>query len=428
MVVSSLLFGLLYLASYYMLFDIWKLQKTKLDNACESALNIVLSDTTFLLSDTTHLNIGDNRILIETIQRGLMWELVASAARGRYESVIKFLTANKNKFINNKALLITRQNFRGAVTGNTKIVGDFYATTDRISPGRITGIERSGQDYLDGELIKDENVQPNFYDHSYLLKWLDSVELLKAREPNYRENIFLNQSMLDTLHDKKYLAVSGSVTVSDSLWRNHCKYPLSIYASGGVIFENNSVINGGFDFYTDSTIVVNQNCILNNVTLTAEGNCEINNSLMKFSQIFSKRNIKLQNVTCEFPCIVAAYADCSLSENLQNKIELNASAVNGTVMLLCSTIGLSTNKAIISFKSGSRVQGLVYSENFLESDCNVTGTVYTYELFFYKSPTEYRNWLVNTNINNELLDEDFLLPFGFAIPVNAGVIKKEWIN
>lgn len=428
LITCTMLFSLLYLTYFYLSDDIKRIEKTLLDNECESAINITVCDTTFINCDTILVNIHTKEIAVEVRQRGLLFNLSASSVGRLHKSKVKYITGLKNSLLHERALTISKPNFRGAVTGDTKIIGDLFATTERLSPGRITGIERSTGEYHNGQFVMDENIAPNFFKHNYLISWFDFMEKIKNNEFSYTENLILDQTMVESFADKSVIIVSGSLTIEDSIYLDKKRNTINIFASGGIIFKDGSLANGEFNFFTDSTITIGQNSVLENIVLTSDGDCEINKAELRFSQVFSKSNISMNNSFMEFPGIICAYVDCDLPENLENRIEISSSTLNGTVMLLCSTIGLSSNKSIISFKSGSKIQGLVYSENFTESECTITGSLYTYELFFYKSPTEYRNWLVNTNINSELLDEDFLLPFGFSLPINTGVLKREWIN
>lgn len=94
---------------------------------------------------------------------------------------------------------------------------------------------------------------------------------------------------------------------------------------------------------------------------------------------------------------------------------------------MTKTAGFSSNKTKIKIDDQSKVQGLVYSENNLELYGDVTGTIYTYNFWYYIEPTEYFNWLINVKVNRNELDSWFLLPTVFDIQAKYKIIKAECV-
>lgn len=89
--------------------------------------------------------------------------------------------------------------------------------------------------------------------------------------------------------------------------------------------------------------------------------------------------------------------------------------VSGTMLLLSPQPsfhpGRQRNKIIIG--KGATVNGLVYSGDLLNLSGTINGIAATGRFHFYRSPTDYFNWLLDGTIDRSRLSEQFLIPLFF---------------
>lgn len=89
--------------------------------------------------------------------------------------------------------------------------------------------------------------------------------------------------------------------------------------------------------------------------------------------------------------------------------------VSGTVLLFAPEPNRSPGgqQSSIIIEKNATVNGLVYSGDLLNLGGAINGIAVTGRLYFYRSPTNYYNWLLDGTIDRSRLSGQFLLPLFF---------------
>lgn len=402
-------------------------EKKRLELACYSAVQTALTDSSLLFNDSSLVDYNSQKVLLESKQYGF-WREVTVSSKGINDSVkVRYLIGIKsdaNSYFNN-AIVISRPNLRATVVGNTEINGDILGTTDQFIIGNIFGEPSTKKDYLKGNKkidseIKSQLIADSLFENVFT-SLTDQKKIIRI------ENSEINAINIKQFQEKFVYEFSKDLQLSGAL-NNKYKELIKLKANG--ILKINSETNSKIpmQIYADSLVTIGHNCYLENMQLYSNGPIIIEGgSTLKNVQIFSRDSIHIKNSQFNYPSIICLSVDDTISSNQNKAIILEKSFVNGSILLLTNTSGLSSNRTKINLDSKSKVQGLVYSENNLELIGEVIGTVFTFNFWYYKEPTEYINWLINVKINRKKLDKWFLLPFAFSNQGKYQILKEEWI-
>lgn len=404
------------------------IEEQKLRLACYSAVQRALVDSILLFSDSSIIQQENYTVLLRTKQYGF-WREVIATANGIMDSVkLKYLIGTKptdNSYFEN-AIVMTRPNLRATVVGNTKITGDIIGTSDQIIMGNIFDEPPIKKDYHKGNKKIDLNIKSQIIPDSLF-------EQISKSFSNYQqvfveeEQQEINQLNIDRFTEGMQYNLPGNLQFSGEI-KLKSKEQLKFKAANKIEFDENTIVKTPLNLFSDSLIVIRKNCIIENTILYSNGPIIIEDgSTFKNIQFFSTDSIYIKGSQFNYPSIICLSIDDTISSNQNKAIIIENSIVNGSVLLMTNTSGLSSNRTKIKIDSDSKVQGLIYSENNLELYGEVFGTVFTYNFWYYKEPTEYINWLVNLMVNREELDKWFLLPITIATESNYEILKEEWI-
>lgn len=424
-VFSFVIFSLLLsvLSFYYILNSITvkKITKKELDLACYSA-------TQNFIQNISEYNV-DQEVVVNGISvnlssrlTGLYLKVSASAKSTRDSTKIISHFGQKSDSLFNNALIMSTPQLQASVAGKTKITGNILATNDNFRKGNIFGIPRLKGDFIDGKIIKENNVNQKAFSDSLLqaIFYTDEIDTTII----INGNLQLTERNFNTFIYEQY-KINGDLSVSGNIIS---KKNIEFIVTGSTEFSDNANIDINLEIATDSSLTINSGCKIKNAIFIARKDVNVlGDNIFENVKLFAERNISVEGSTFLFPSIIAAYSEVNDTSNLNNKIEISSSAVNGTVMLINSTVGLNNNKTMVSVDKSSIIHGLIYCENLLELESPVNGVVYTNKFYFYKRPTTYINWLVNVKINRNELDKWFLFPIGFSVTNNFELIKEEWI-
>jgi hypothetical protein len=404
------------------------IEEQKLRLACYSVVQMALVDSSLLYSDSSMIEYDNFNVLLKTRQYGF-WREITATSKGINDSVkLKSLIGikgNESGYFNN-AIVISRPNLRATVVGNTEITGDILGTSDQIIMGNIFGEPSIKKEYHKGskkidtsiksQLIPDslfKNIQKSFVNPNNVYVEVEQIEIDKSNINDFTSGV--NYSFTSDLR------ISGVI-------KSKKKDAIKLVIEKNLKIVENTILKYPMEIYSDSMIVVEENCNLENIILYSNGPIIINEgSIFKNVQFFSTDSIYIKGSHFNYPSIICLSIDDTISSNQNKAIIIESSVVNGSVLLMTNTSGLSSNKTKIKIDSDSKVQGLVYSENNLELLGEVLGTVFTYNFWYYKEPTEYINWLINVKVNRVELSKWFLLPIAITNENNYQILKEEWI-
>lgn len=428
LVVTSIM-GLLTVIFFYDGISMRMIEKKKLDLAGYSALQMLLSDTSGVSAGNRTFSIDSISVTTNTRLKGFYWE-VTTTARGKNDSSeVNYLLGSpveKSRLFTN-AVVLSRPNLRATVAGNTKITGNILATTNRITKGNIFGEPPVEKDYLDGEIIVDTDIPVQLAQDSLFDKiYYD----LANRNSSYIEfeSFHLDENTIKTINGSELLKLSANFQLSGKLNSAEQNIPVNIFAGGKVFIQKDTYSDIDISIIAGSEVKIGKNVHLENALIFSDSAITISaDSYFKNVQLFSRNKIIIRGSLFDYPSLICLNIDASDSAKLNNSLDISSSVVNGTVLLMTSSSGLSSNKTKIKIDDKSKIQGVIYSENNLELLGEVHGSVYSYNFWFYKEPTEYINWLVNINVNRKDMSNWFLLPVALSESNRLEVLKKTCI-
>ncbi|MFC2094554.1 hypothetical protein ACFLSH_02885 [Bacteroidota bacterium] len=429
MLVVTSIMGLLTVIFFYDGISMRMIEKKKLDLAGYSALQMLLSDTTGISAGNRIYNIDSISVTTNTRLKGFYWEVTTIAKGKNDSSLVNYLLGSprEQSVLFTNAIVLSRPNLRATVAGNTKITGNILATTKRITKGNIFGLPPVKKNYLDGEIIVDTDIpvqlaQDSLFDKTYYD--------LANRNSSYIEfeSFHLDENTIKTIDGSELIKLSADLQLSGKLNSAERNIPVDIFAVGKVIINKDTYSDVDLSIIAGSEVEIGKNVHLENVLIFSESAITISaDSYFKNVQFFSRDKIIIRGSLFDYPSLICLNIDASDSSKLNNSLDISSSVINGAVLLMTSSSGLSSNKTKIKIDDKSKIQGVIYSENNLELLGEVQGSVYSYNFWFYKEPTEYTNWLVNIHVNRRDMSDWFLLPAALSESTKLEVLKKSCI-
>lgn len=337
LIIFMLMSGVVVLAFYNRTYE----QRADHEAAARSNLTSAIN---FILSDTA-LNAKPGILKDVEIERSA-WGLCALAVVRSHEQKRAFLYGTSLSF--NACLYLADHGRPLSLTGKTLLHGDVYVST----AGMV-------------------------YEHNQL------EGTIKYSGPNLPP---LDSSFI------KYLPVAQTVSaVPDSLTQSFFSSTYIIYQKK-LITLNNVKLKGRIVVRSDSAIVVNSKCVLDNVILIAPR--------IEFRKGFTGRVQAFGQIVVEDECLFS-YPSCLAQDNIQ--LGRN-----------CRFHGMLLGRDEVSISEGTVVNGIVYTKGNTALQGRVNGIVLTEFFKSISATTEYQNYLTDAEINRSKLSEWFVAPPLFA--------------
>jgi len=413
-------------SSFYNKSDSRIISKAGLELDCYSAAQKCLS--TFDSLPCSGIIITNNtKVFFEKKSFGLFQYLATSAKL--YHDSVKILNQiglYPGKLFGN-ALISSTPDFKASVSGNTKIIGDILASSDKIRPDIIFGIDPPSKDYLIGKVKTSNTIDIKIFRDNLI------TDLFKA---NADSTFVLLQKQL-TIDSTNYNEIfnagcnfncQGDLIFNSKINFSHCKTDIKIIVKGRVIIKDQADIDfNKMSIYADS-VEISKDCNISNLLCISHGKIRVDEqSTFHNSQFFANDNISILGSRFLFPSIICLYEVTADTAIKNPGISIKSSNINGNIMLVCDYAGLGSNKSKISIDVKSKIQGIIYSENYIDLRGDLSGSLYTLNTWFYKEPTEYKNWFINMKIDRTLLDQNFVSCTGFKVNNKFRIIDEKII-
>lgn len=424
LLITSLVLSLISVLYFSNIIERKKALKTRLELACGSAIQKHLTTSEIPGEGKEIIVVDSINVFVSYRFNGLFYEVSAASRFGKDSAIVISTYACKPDSVFDNAVIISSNTDNAVFAGMTKITGNIFATTNRFSGGNIFGIRNNPDKYLDGDIIKTNYVKEKLFTDSLVVKQLRKLQSVNQSKI-YNGDLYIDANSLDSING---FAISGNLIIKGESGYSKRKNEIVVFVNGAVAFEEKTKIENKMTIYCDSTIDIRANSNLSNAVLVSRAGINVHHdNKLKNVQLLTAKNIFINNSVFEFPSIICSYVNPSDEWALNNKIKIEGSLINGTVMLLSGAVGLSQNKSKIEIDSKSRIQGVVYSENNSDISGSVIGSVYTYKFQHYKEPTEYVNWLIDLKVNRKELSKWFLLPVGFTNKYSFTLLNEIWI-
>lgn len=424
LLITSLVLSLISILYFNNIVEKKKLLKTRLELACVSAIQKHLSINKIPIDGNEVIILDSMNVYVSYKPAGLFYEISASCRFGKDSAMTVCTYAYKPDTIFDNAVIISGSTDNAVFAGMTKIYGNIASSTNKFSGGSIFGLRNNPENYLDGEIIKTNNLKEKLFIDSLAVNQLKKIRGFNPIKINAGD-LYIDANSLDSING---CAIYGNLVIKGESAYSKNRNEITIFVAGSMAFDEKTRCEKKVTVYCDSSIDIRSNSCINNAILVSRAGVNIfHDCKFKNTQLFTSRSIFITNSIFEFPSVICSYVNPSDESALNNKIKIDGGIINGTVMLLSGITGLSQNKSKIEIDSKSKIQGVVYSENNSDISGAVNGSVYTYKFQHYKEPTEYVNWLIDLKVNRKELDKWFLLPLGFTNKYNFTLLNETWI-
>lgn len=435
LLITTMLILSVNLIYFYNKHQVKKYQKKKLELACYTAIQQYMAHNIFVplvsIKEKYSLNVDSTDVTLNCSYKGLFLQINAVAKTSPLSSIkdsasVTCLLSDKLSLPFENAVVISKSSLNPVVAGNTKIQGNIVSSANKFKTGILPGIGKASLNWINGKINVEEMIPQKLFKDSLITK--NIITLNNSFPPGAKiiyGNITIDQNNLAQYDSLKYIYVRGDLTINGHLLNDKRKVQ-KIFVGGVTKIESETKSNIDLEIYCDSTITIGSASELENVILYSKSSLTINRDVLcKNAQFFSAKGIEVNKAVLLYPSILCVYADTKKSNNKDCYINISASRVNGSTMLLTSEPGSNKNNSKISIKE-SVVQGIVYSENNTELYSSLVGALYTYNVLYYKKPTEYFNWFVDLNISRINLDHRFLQPIGFSSTSKLAILREKW--
>jgi hypothetical protein len=384
-----------------------------------------MADTTYISKQADTLMCDSIKVYVYNRQFGLLREIITSAFNGSDSSSYKCIIGSKLIPPFNNAVTITHPNAQVTIAGATNIIGNMELTSKGITKGNIFGIRNYNGNYIEGNIITDENLQARFFNDSLITSIFNYNNVPGADSLLLSNTIIDNNFISRNLPNQNYV-VKGNLILGDSLYSNYLNF-INFTVEGKTTFSKSCFTDLNLTIKSDSIIVIGNNCHIENALLISKSGIICDNSSFKNTQLIARDSVIISSSFSGYPSVIVNTVNTSNLKELNSHITLINSIVNGTIIQNNSIVGQVNNKSKITIDKQSKVQGIIYSDNNVELSGKLYGSIYTYNFYYYSQPGEYINWLVDVNINREKLDAWFLLPEGFKSKNNYEIISEKWL-
>jgi hypothetical protein len=376
----------------------------KLSNNTESAISIVLADTTVRTnqSDTLDLyNDGKDSVLVTREIWGLFGIATVNAFQNKFTYQRSFMFGAALPDYMNACLYIADHKRSVSVVGNTKLIGDAYLSGLGIKPSYIAQRGYNRDRLIEGEIKKsDEHLPP-----------LNST---------YIQYILTQLKLVD---DSSYGEGGITVLPSESLKQSFSDSTVLMSFSGEIILRDQN-IKGKVMIFSDSIIEVGETAILENVILVAP--------VIKFGkafagnvQAFARDSIVVQD-ECSFRYPSALVLAKTKSNTLQPVIKIGNRCHFDGILLTTTDDVDDIYKTYIEVGKESLICGILYSMGFVQMKGNLKGILLTDFLIYKADNITFDNHLVDVTIDRHAMSRYFLGSSIFDKALNQNIVQ--WLE
>lgn len=371
LLIALICFGMLLLASYNSLFQHSMLQKTQLQLTNDAVIEWQLSKDILHQEEAQIVSIFNDEI--QTRTKALDWgfyKIISAKTYHNQDTISKSVLVGKITS-DNTALFVTDYDKIQNVAGNVKIVGNVKIPKAKFEEKnmqgekaviQINGIRTASQDKLP-KLKEKKSQLPSFYSNEFIEEILERNTLYAHSFTE--ETVLLKVQNTNFLMDKKL--------------------------KGNIIIEKSGML------------VITKNMVLEDVIVKAD-EVRIESGFRGNLQIIAKNSVHIEeNVHLKYPSSILI----EKPKNIPNiTIEKNSVIIGGIV--LTNTTKKNAEKSLIVIEENALIVGAIYCHGTLELHGKIYGSVYTDRLMTRLENAEYKNVLMNAEIDRSKLPDMFI--------------------
>lgn len=354
-----------------------------------------------------------SRVEISAHSLGGFLDITSTTSFKNQRKSIRVLVGEQQPEWFENAIILGDSTSELTVTGSTNITGDIVTGQRGVRPTNFKGYPFSGS--LNGDVERKRGkLLPVFYT-AYLASQMENFEddLLSVTSNNHQsiQNEFIAGASLSS-GDTVQVNGNATWTTIDSI-----KVPDDVT----FIIAGNLTLNGNYQFGRYNKIIVRD-------TLRAGGSISGSHILLYAGESFQVgggANISCQCLSgneiiirddayLRYPSFVYSGEEFASSQSNEIIQIQNNSVVDGNVVYPFQQTGFTSENFRVSIGENATVRGGVYNMSQTEPNGKIFGSLLTQQLYFYESPTEYINWLKDSDIDVTARPLDFVVPLGFS--------------
>ncbi|HRO44816.1 hypothetical protein [Agriterribacter sp.] len=376
----------------------------KLSTNAQSAINIVLADTTVKANQSDTLDLydgGKDSVLITREIWGLFRVATVNAFQSQFTYERSFMYGSALPDYMNACLYIADHKRSISVVGNTKLIGDAYLSGLGIKPSYIAQRGYDRDHLIEGKIKKSDDRLPslNAIYIQHILKQLNWVE-----EPSYGED-------------------GITALPSDPLKQSFSDSTVLMIFSGEIILQDQS-IKGKVMIFSDSIIEVGETAILENVILVAPV-IKFRKTFNGSVQAFARDSIVVED-ECSFRYPSALVLAKTKSNTLQPLIKIRNHCYFDGILLTTTDDAEDIYKTYIEVGKGSSVHGILYSMGYVQMKGNLKGVLLTDFLIYKADNVTFDNHLVDVTIDRHAMSGYFLGSSIFDKALDQNIVQ--WLE
>lgn len=389
----------------------------------EAGLYTFLSDPHYF-TDTTQSSfevyLTDSvQVHLERQQYGAYWLLKSSAHSYTQDITLQVLVGARADSSYDNAVVMGDINSALIVTGNTTIRGDIISGSDGVQQRSFRGEPFTGS--VEGDNIRTDSTRFPQFNRSALRRQIQQVSELNNTPPEratlINDTRFDLQRFAQTDSNCTFVA-PGDLSISSR--RNNRLPDNTTFLVNGTLEIDGEINLGEYArFFVRDSINIDGNISGHHSLFIAKGAIRLSGSPKLSTQLISAEQVTISDDSyLLYPSFVYVHSWVEDGAK-QGTIALRANSIVDGVLLLPDVQQVITNdQSLITIDEHALLRGGIYNTSRTELNGTVEGTVQTHQFYFYQSPTNYLNWLRNSDVNVHQRPSPFTIPLGFSIRPN----------
>ncbi|MGF1671538.1 MAG: hypothetical protein ACFCU6_13915, partial [Balneolaceae bacterium] len=342
-------------------------------------------------------------------------KVISKASAGSQNKTIRMLIGEKppSQFRNAVVLGDIRSGLH--LTGETNITGDVETGPFGVKYSLFKGKHFEGT--FDGNTIaSDSSTVPEFDsrmferqidEFNHILKGpSDEMNILKPGR--YRAADFAKETSPAIIYSQGDLEF---FSLNQTQWTT----PLTIITKGSV------TLTGNIRYAPFTRIIAGKQIVLEgevkgeHALFYAAEELFIRGTVNGAGQFLAGEKIHVSDdVYLRYPSVL--YLRGRIEENVRDgHLELSGNSIlDGIAIIPAPRQIISDDKLLLTIGKDARIRGAVYNAGKTELHGKVSGSLLTFQFYFYHSPTTFINWVKDASINITERPDPFTIPVGFA--------------
>jgi hypothetical protein len=402
-IILSILSSALILLTYYnRQIQVNSYMVERRDRNLSSGISIALSDTTAGIDEDDKWvdlgNKGEDSVRVLTKNWGVYRVGVVQSVISHKFYIKTFLFGNTTPGFYDGCIYLIDHSLPLSISGKTNLTGDAYLPKEGLKAAYIEQRSYDRNSLINGKILYSLKSPPQI--DTRWLKYFDSLLQNPIAKAEISSDFFVWQdktvSFADSLVD---IGSSGKIELGD------------VQIKGNILLQS------------DSSIIVNSDCKLENILMVAPV-VRIKTGFKGALQIIAADSIIVEpDCTLEYPSSLVLIKKTGKLDQSDLIIGKRCS-ITGCIISYTGTKDI--NKTLVSIDDSTLINGIVYVNGYLSLKGSVYGSVLT-DYFLYKTNNStYQNILMDVNINRQMISRFYVGPSLF---LGRGKTKLiEWVK